>query len=228
MLTIPKDTLLQGALQQLYNEIKNGGSRMVKFNQRENQIIMGDSVIRLKVKVEFAGQKEDKWVYAANFTTMLQANKELELNASAIGIGVTKQEAFNICIKEWMNNFGIPLSNLLNNHEPVVVGSLKVYPGNMGVRGELPSNTWLKGDKEMNNKIVSSISQVIKTNKNAIIPVDIKLLITAKGVSDGECRLGNFVSFELLKSLKKLNWPSTANKIIFSQYYLVENTANGL
>jgi hypothetical protein len=212
------DSTEKVTLQHLFDKI----NRSPKASFKDNEILIGDTSIRLKISVEFDRQKESKWIYAANIATVYKASKETQINVGSIGIGMNKEEAINVCIQEWFAVFGIPFTNMLNGDESISVSNMKVFSGLMGIRGNLPENTWLKGDNEMTKKIISQIQPQIENKGGGIIPIDIKLLIGENGVTDGECRIDNQVSIQLLNDLKQLNWPSSKEKFMFKQFYLVE------
>jgi Family of unknown function (DUF6348) len=79
-----------------------------------------------------------------------------------------------------------------------------------------------KGDDEMTRKIIGQLQEQIKNETTDIIPIDVKLMIGKNGVSDGECRIDNKVSSQLLENLKKLNRPSSDEGFIFKRYYLIK------
>lgn len=47
-------------------------------------------------------------------------------------------------------------------------------------------------------------------------------MIGKSGVIDGECRIDNEVSQNLLNDLKKLDWPPSDEGFLFKQFYLIE------
>lgn len=212
------DSVQKVALGHLFDKI----SKSSKVSFKDNQILIGDTSIRLKINVEFDGQKEGKWIYAANISTIYQTNKETQIDVGSIGIGSNKDEAINVCIQEWFAVFGIPFTNMLNGGKSLSMSNIKVFSGLMGIRGNLPENTWLKGDEEMTKKIIGQIQEQIKSETTDIIPVDMKLMIGKDGVTDGECRIGNQVSIQLLNDLKQLNWPSSDEGFMLKQFYLVK------
>ncbi len=205
------------ALHYLFDKIK----KVPNARLEENKIKIGDTSIQVKINVEFEGQKEGKWIYAANIFTFYKANKEELINVGSIGIGSTKEEALNVCIQEWVAIFGIPFTNMLNDKESIKVSNLKVFPGLMGTRGNPPAKTWLKGYDEMTNKMISKIQQEIKSKPGNLVSVDIKLMIGKSGVTDGECRIDNEVSQNLLNDLKQLDWPPSDEEFILKQFYLI-------
>ena len=194
------DSTEKVALQHLFDKI----SKLPKASFEDNEILIGDTSMRLKINVEFDGQKEGKSIYAANITTFYKASKAIQINVGSIGIGSNKEEAINVCIQEWFTVFGIPFTNMLNDDKSISISNLKIFSGLMGIRGNLPENTWLKGDDEMTKRIIFQIQEQIKNESGDIIPIDIKLMIGKNGVSDGECRIANKVSEQLLESLKEL------------------------
>jgi len=217
---VTSDSTEKVALQYLFDKI----NKLPKVSFKDNEILIGDTSIRLKINVEFDGQKEGKWIYAANIAIFYKASKETQINVGSIGIGSNKDEAVNVCIQEWFAVFGIPFTNMLNGDKSISVSNMKVFSGLMGIRGNLPENTWLKGDDEMTKRIISQIQPQIKNKAGNIIPIDIKLMIGKNGVTGGDCRIDNQVSTQLLNELKQLNWPSSGEGFMFKQFYLVKKT----
>lgn len=82
---------------------------MPKASFKDNEVLIGDTSIRLKINVEFDGQKEGKWIYAANVSTFYKTDKETQIEFGSIGIGPNKDEAIDVCIQEWFAAVGIPL-----------------------------------------------------------------------------------------------------------------------
>lgn len=221
---IQQDTSVAYALQKLYYRLKEGGVAEGTVSLKKDQIQLGDTIIRLKIKVEYQGKKEAQDIYAANYMTtiVLPTGQNVEIDNGVIGMGPAPQDAFKNCVQDWMNVLGVPLVNLMHKENGFNIDNLNVYAGLMGIRGSMPGNTWLKGDEVMLRRIFSGIGQLVKSNKDKIVPVDIKLLVEKGKVVSGDCRLGNIVSFELLKKMKALPWPAGSQKFIFSQFYLVE------
>ena len=220
---VQQDTSVVYALHRLYNSFKDGGVAGGTISLKKDLIQLGDTIIRLKIKVEYQGRKEAQNIYAANYMTTLvmSTGQNIEIDNGVIGIGSTPQDAFKNCVQDWMNVLGTPLINLLQKKNGFNLDNMNVYAGAMAIRGSMPANTWLKGDQAMSRRICSGIAQLVKSNKDKIVPVDIKVLVEKGKVVSGECRLGNIVSFELLKKMKALPWPASAQKFIFSQFYLV-------
>ena len=206
------------ATQYLYDRIINN-SKAIKDG---NKILLGDTSIETNLNVEFDGKKEGQWIYASNFSTTVKTLKKTEFNIGSIGIGNSRDEAINVSIQEWFATFGIPLSDMLNNKNGLKISETIVFSGFMGIRGNLPKNTWLKGDEEMTTKIISHLSELIKAVNSEIVSIDIKLLIGSNGVLDGECRLGNKVSTKAFNQLKSIEWPTSDEQYLFKQFYITK------
>jgi hypothetical protein len=210
------------ALQLLYNKL----DKHTRVTIVQDEIRMGDSTIRISMKEEFDGQKDGKWIYAAGITCFWNTSVQQQVTVGSIGIGADKKEAISICLQEWWAVFGKPFTDMLNQDTGMVLAGLKIFPGRMGVRGLQPPGSWLNGSAAMHKKIIEGIKTLLPAGHlHKIIPVDIKLLINKDGVVDGECRIDNQISFELLKLLKVMNWPKAADRFIFTQFYLVEAPA---
>ena len=220
---VQQDTLVKYALQKLSLRLQQGQGAGTSASFKNDQILFGDTIIKLKIKVEYGGQKDGQNIFAANYITTIvePTGQNTEIENGVIGIGENRAEAFNNCVVDWMNVLGTPLINLLQQSNNLIIDDLKVYAGQMGIRGQVPPGTWLTGDHLMSEKILKGIGQLVKSNKNKIVPVDIKVLVQSGKVVSGECRLGNIVSLELLKKMKALPWPVAKEKFIFSQFYLV-------
>lgn len=217
---VKNDSLDKVALQLLFGKI----NKLPNSGIKNDEIFIGDTSIRVKLTLEQEAQQNGKWIYAANVGTFYKAGAEMPINVGSIGIGSTRNEAINVCIEEWFAVFGLPFTNMLNNDTGVSIQGMRIFPGLMGIRGKLPENTWLKGDGETTEKIISPMLEQIKMEKGEIVPVDIKLMIGAGGVSDGECRINNIVSEQLLANLKRLPWPSSNEGYLYKQFYLIKKS----
>lgn len=187
-----------------------------------NKILVDNASIEINSKVEFDGKNQGNWIYATNFSTIIKASENTEFNIGSIGIGNSREEAIKVSIQEWFAIFGIPLSDMLNNKNGDKISEKMVFSGLMGIRGDLPKNTWLNGDSAMTTKIISHIDQLIKVTKDEIVYLDIKLMIMNNSIVDGECKLGNQVSIELLNQLKNIDWPVSEKGYLFKQFYIIK------
>jgi hypothetical protein len=212
------DKVEEIALRQIFDKIRKFPN--TKFTGK--QIIIGDSSISLKVTTEFNGQKEGSWIYAAAFSTLCHFGKDEKITIGSLGIGSSAREAQDICIQEWFATFGTAFDNMLQDSGKIVLSDKKVFPGLMGIRGNLPENTWLRGDDNMTKTIMSKIGSRIHPEPNKMISIAINIMVNNKGSIDGECRLNNQVSEELLSDLKQLNWPASEKGFLFKQFYLVK------
>jgi|JI8StandDraft_1071087.scaffolds.fasta_scaffold18542_2 hypothetical protein len=218
------DSLAKVALRHLYDELH----ALPNVSMNDNAIIIGNNSIRLDIRTEFDGKKDDKWIYAANFTTVYKAETETECRAGSIGIGSTQAEAINVCLEEWFAAVGIPLTNVMKGDNSIPLANCFAYPGLMGIRGELPENTWVNGDYQMAFTILNHIQDEITPPTGGIIPIEIKLNIGATGVLDGECRIHNKVSPQILEKLKLLPWPTSYKGYLFKQFYFVKSKGKSI
>ena len=210
--------LEETALSQVFSKIRN----LPNAKLTGKQIAIGDSTITLKTTTEFNGQKAGNWFYAASFSTLYNFGQAENITIGSIGIGTSANEAQEVCIQEWSATFGTAFTNMLQDSSGIVLSNIKIFPGLLGIRGNLPANTWLKGDDTMTKKIISKISSGIHPKTNGITAIDIHIMINSKGVIDGECRLNSQISKILLDSLKLLDWPSSEKGFLFKQFYLIK------
>ena len=210
------DEVIQSALQQLYEQVHKLHPK-VKFKSHE--LLIGDTSVKVNAMVEFDGQKQNKWIHAVNFTTMLNTTP---LSIGVIGVGNDLEEAASTCVSEWGMVFGVPFCNFLIDNKSVGLSAAKAYPGLMAVRGNLPAGTWLKGDDDMAKKILSKIDALLMQRSENLIALDLNLTIGANGIEDGECRIGDLVYPDMLANIKQLDWPVSPAKYLFRQFYLIK------
>lgn len=208
------------ALRQIFNKI----SHLPNTTFTDKQILINTSSITLKEGIEFNGQEEGNWIYAAKFTTSYNSEKETDISIGSIGIGASASEAQDVCIQEWLATFGIAFTSMLQDSNAVAVSNMKIFPGLMGIRGSLPENTWLKGDDNMTKIIMSKIGSRVALETGTLIPIDIKIMVKANKAIDGECRINNQISIGLMNDLKQLDWPSSKEGFLFKQFYLIKKT----
>ena len=115
---------------------------------------------------------------------------------------------------------------MLKDSSSIVLSDKKVFPGLMGIRGDLPGSTWLRGDDNMTKKIISKIGNRIHPKTDEITSININVMVNNKGTIDGECRLNNQDSEALLSDLKQLDWPPSEKGFLFKQFYLVKEAEN--
>ncbi len=214
------DTVTSTALLYLFNLVNSANKAELK--KKQNEIIVGGTKIGLKVKVEFDGQKQNDYIYAAGFEVEIKNSQSIKLTTGIIGSGPTRKVAQNACIQQWVTTFANPYAALINQAKTLSIAQLNIYHGSMGIKGTMENNNWLTGDDKMIKKIITPLIPLINSNENNIVPIDIKLIVHNSRVIDGECRIGNLVSFEILKKLKQLKWPTSSQKILFTQFYLIE------
>lgn len=214
------DAVAKLALESIFGKINTLHNASLK----DNEIVVGDASVRLKVAIEFDGQQKGKWIYAANITTFYKAGEEIQFNIGSIGIGDNKKEAVQVCLEEWFASFALPFTDMIKQDKVIAIAGMEVFAGLLGIRGRMPQHSWLNENGPMADKIIGQIQELIKNEKGNIIPVDIKLVIDANGVSDGECRINNNVSPQLLASLKKLDWPPSNEGFMLKQFYLIKKT----
>ena len=210
----------EAALRQIFNKIRNLPN--TKFTGK--RIVIGDSTITLKTNTEFNGQKAGNWFYTAAFSTLCNFGQAEDIIVGSIGIGSSASEAQEVCLQEWFATFGTAFTNMLHDSSGIALSNTRIFPGLMGIRGNLPEKTWLKGDDAMTKKIISKINSEIHPEINKITAININIMISSKGTIDGECRLNNQVSEALLENLKLLDWPSPEKGFLFKQFYLIKKT----
>ncbi|MDB5282316.1 MAG: hypothetical protein JWO06_1391, partial [Bacteroidota bacterium] len=155
MPVIQNEEVVKSALKHLYeNILSKGHGTKVVLNQ--NEIVFGDTIVRLNVNVEFDGMRDNQWIYAANFVTTYKANFEESVAIGSIGIGNTKDEAIQASVEEWYAMFGIPFSDLLRGTSNSATSDVKIFPSMMATRGVV-SPAWVKEAGGMNDKITPRI-----------------------------------------------------------------------
>lgn len=214
-----KDSLERYALDLMRSAIDRGST----FSLNKKSILFRDTSISVTINVEFEGQKNDKWLYAANIITELEAGgKKITMPFGSIGIDSTYYKAANNCIVDWLALFATPFTNLLNDKEGIVVNGLKAYPGYMGIRGTLTNTKELRGDEDLSSRIIAQLRDYIPIGPEGLTPIDIKLVIEDSKVKDGEVIIAGKPSVQMLEKLKQFNdWPDEEKSYMLKQVYLI-------
>ena len=166
---------------------------------KDGKIISGKKVIEVSVVTEHSLEKDGKWIFAGRFETKLTENEVNNFTVGYIGIGDNKQDAINTSIQEWLNLFGTALEGMILNSESVLkFDNFKVFAGNTGIRGNPPIHSWNNGSEEMNRKIIAQLLPLIKKINKDINFINLMLTVNEKGEIDGECRINNEVSQEII------------------------------
>lgn len=210
------------ALEKLYTLLQNKG---VRAELKSNEIHVQENTIKLKINVEHEGKQQDKWLCAISIATTYKAKQDNKITIGSIGVGNSLEEAMGISITEWLATFGEPFSNLLSSDssDVLVIGNKVVYPGFMGFRGNRPENLFVQTPQNPEEKIFTAIEPLLTEDGKEITPVELKLMIGANGAIDGECKINNIVSAEVLNNMKKLDWTPAAEQYLFKQFYLVKS-----
>lgn len=212
---------VKSPLEKLYQVIK-AEKNNANAELRADEIQIGTVKIKVLTTVEFDGAHQGKWIFAAKYETSLIDKKETVITLGSIGIGENKKDAAATSIDEWVALFGTSLSQMLAKSETGIVnGDFIIYPGLMGIRGEKPAQTWTDGSQEMNKKIINTLLPTIKKTNKEITTINLMIIVDKTSV-EGECRINNDVSEEVLTEIKKLDWKTSQTGYMFKQFYLIK------
>lgn len=210
------------ALEKLYKMVNEDTDRSARL--RNGEIYLGQKRIKVSSSVEHDQSQGDAYIFAVRFdTTFVDTNPEV-ITISSIGIGKDKKDAMEASVDEWVNYFGKALSRMLAAYDTNLREGLGFYPGFMGVRGKLPSKTWLDGTWEMNRKLIEVINPVVKKEKRNLISVNLMIVVEKGGAVGGECTINNVVSQELMDELKKMEWKAGPETYLFKQSFMIKRT----
>lgn len=188
---------------------------------KDNQIFLGNKKIKVSVITEFDESNQGKYVFAGKFVTEIIDSKENSFSVGSIGIGEDRKDAVTTFIDEWIGLFGTAFSDMLANSNSIKVENYQIFSGLMGIRGEKPTNGWVNGSSEMNKKIISALLPIIKKSNKDLNATNLMITVSEKGEIDGECRLNNEVSQEVINELKKLKWDKGSSIYMFKQFYII-------
>ncbi|WP_222167201.1 DUF6348 family protein [Edaphocola aurantiacus] len=209
------DTLNKAALSVVLDAIE----KLPNIKADGDKIYIDNRNITIQATVEQDVAHEGNWFLAANFVTSYD---NLKLSFGSVGIGNNRMEAMQVCLEEWYGAFGVSFINMIKDSSYVRLDDKKVFAGLMGIRGELPDGSWLNGSDATTLKIMNNLQSFISASSSHITSVDLKLLINNGVLEDGECRIDNKHSPEVLNALKKMKWPVSASPFMFKQFYLIK------
>lgn len=220
----PTDNLETKALAKIFDSIKN--QKIEGAELKADEIVIGKTKIKVTAATEHDMSNQGGWIYAARFETKLFALQENVFTVGSIGIGKDRNDALQTAIDEWAAFFVTAFSEMLANQTGSEIAGFRIYPGLLGIRGEKPTPSWIDGSAEMNKKIINALMPVIKKSDREINSLNLMLSVTPNGDVDGECRINNEVSQEILAELKKLNWDKSQTGYLFKQFYLLRKNSD--
>ncbi|MDQ4120495.1 MAG: DUF6348 family protein [Acidobacteriota bacterium] len=211
------------ALAKLYETFHNReNSKDVEI--KNDEIRVGKTKIKVTTAIEFDGNHQNSWIFAARYETKLVDDKETVFTISSIGIGKDKKDAEETSIDEWIALFGTSLSEMvLKPDKGILIENYQIFPGLMGIRGEAPSQSWIDGSESMSKKIVNSLLPIIKKSDKKLTSINLLIKVSENGSVEGECRINNETSKDLLEAIQKLDWKTGQQGYLFKQFYLIKN-----
>lgn len=222
----PVGELEKKALAKLFEAVSNAKDGK-DVELKADEIRIGKSKVKVSAALEFDAAHEGKWVFAVRFDTKLTDAKETIFTVGSVGIGTDRKDAVETSIDEWVGIFGAALARMLAKPDAgIVLDNFVVFPGLMGIRGEKPAASWIDGSPEMNKKIINAALPVIKKSRHEISSINLIITVDKTGGVNGECRINNEVSGELLDEIKKLDWKTGAKGYMFKQLYLIAKRKN--
>lgn len=214
------DTLDNKSLAKLLEVIKSKNIQNVELKDAE--IVVGKSTVKVATTVEHDVFNQGQWFFAVRFETRLIGTNETLFTVGSIGISNDKKDAEQTSIDEWIGVFGTAFADMLAQSREFTVGDFKIYSGLMGIRGEKPAKGWMDGSPEMGKKIINALLPLFNKSNKEINSLNLMVSVNPNGEVNGECRLNNEVSPEVLAELKKLNWEKSEVGYLLKQFYLLK------
>gem|GEM_PF-5606939 len=207
----------KATLQMVFDQLKAGGEP-----QWDNDTIKIDGrTIGLKIEPDFDDEKDGRYLYSAKITTTCSIFKQSStLEYQSVGIGANREEAVTTCMREWFGAFAVALIRVVLGTANFTINGKRFYSGLMGVRGNVPPNTWVDGTDRMAAQVVASVFPVIGLSQGVLTPLDVKLVVEKEEIKVN-CLIGSIVSKAAADRLQTLPWPEVEQPFMFKQYYIM-------
>jgi len=204
---------LSGLANATGNTLSTDGDRMrigndeLRFGARieNDQRAQGQQFIGLAVDVSINGTLEP-------------------LTAGSVGIGATRKEAIETAIDEWAQLAGVALLGAFGIKKPeataLTEGPFSIHRGATGIRSA-QDVTW---SVESDRQLLDALNPVVlglKSSPSEFHSILIMLVVEAKGITGGECRIDGIVSQAVLKAAQTFRWPTTSGTYLFKQFYVL-------
>ena len=200
-----EDGLNEKAITKLYDVVRKAKDHeVIKLNG--NEIDTGKIKIKVNTGVEFDNKKDDKWIFATRFETVIFGKEQTKVTIGSIGIGADREDAIETSINEWIALFGTSLSQIFSKSDMTIeTENFEIFPGFAGIRGQAPTEV-SGSEKKGQKRIIETLLPILKKSSKNLTSINLVLTVSNTGVVDGECKINNEISQEALDRIKKLEW----------------------
>jgi len=194
----------------------------VTLTFKDGVLTIGRWKIRVSPISENSTTTQDRFVEAARFDIQIDSAPHPELTYGSIGIGDSQQDAIQTAVQEWYLGFGAALFRALGDAATKVTASgFSVYPGFMGIRGDLPKGSWMDGSDEMHRRVLAALGTHLPNATNGLHTLALKIWTNIDGSVGGEALIDAKPSEAILAAIMKLDWPKSSS-YMFKQAYILK------
>jgi hypothetical protein len=184
---------------------------------------IGNDELRLRARIENDQRAEGRQLIG--LVVDVSVNGILEpFTAGSVGIGATRNEALQTAIDEWAQLAGIALLETFGikkpESTPLTRGPFSVHRGASGIRGA-QDVTW---PAERERQLLDALNPVVlglESSPAEFHSILITVVVDARGVTRGECRMDGRVSQAVLKAAQTFQWTTTSGTYMFKQFYVL-------
>lgn len=146
------------------------------------------------------------------------------LTVGSVGIGLTREEAVETAVFEWVQLVGTALLSALGvpmyKMKRLSAGAFFAYPGRPGVRGVEPGGWPPEHLRQLLDRLIAVIDRLGAASDEFRV-ISIAVAIEKGSVQRGECTVDGRPSQEALAAMKAIEWPRTDDGYMFKQVFVL-------
>jgi len=189
----------------------------------DEDVVVNGQRIDVVPTVEHVVNQGGKWLSGVRFDLRLDHKDVPRFAFGAVGIGDSKDETKKVAVEEWLAHFGKSfVSAMLKSDQGIEFEGFIVYPGGLGVRGQLTEKV-VEALLDMDKRIFSALAPILSEQSHGSLPMTLNFMIQvdADGKVGGECIKNGEVSAQGLSLLAQLSWPKNGSSYLLRRYYIL-------
>ncbi len=126
---------------------------------KEGHLSIGKRVVDIAAVSENSVTRDAYFLEAARFLVRVDGVSKPNLTGGVVGVATSKGSAIETAVKDWHLYFGQALIRALSRAPSrLTAGRWSVYEGAMGLRGSVPTGSWVDDSDAMHKRILGCIS----------------------------------------------------------------------
>jgi hypothetical protein len=179
--------------------------------------------VEVRPKIEQMEKAGHKTLIGVAFDVAIDGRSG-ELVFGTVGIGVGREAAMEIAVREWYGCAGQAIGAALAATPTALrLGPSSVHPGLTLARGEAPAGSL--GTDEMHRSLLALVEPVLDEvlppmTRTGFHSISLMVVVTRGEVTGGECRIDGAVNADVYRRVCRYPWPAGETYMV-KQFYVL-------